>query len=111
MPFCTHFKEIQESSPYIYASDKCNNFVCVNIYYVMHMTGGSQRLKFRETYAKSAKTGQSNLETGSSDFISKTTKTGTSPPQLRVSLTRCVRIKGAPTRCISSVPAPLVCLW
>jgi hypothetical protein len=29
--FCTLFKEIQESSAYIYASDKCNNFVCVNM--------------------------------------------------------------------------------
>jgi hypothetical protein len=26
------------------------------------MTGGSQQLKFRETYAKSVKTGQSGLE-------------------------------------------------
>jgi hypothetical protein len=62
MLFCTLFKEIQESSLYIYAFDKCNNFVCVNIYYVMHMTGGSQQLKFRETYAKSDKIGQSGLE-------------------------------------------------
>jgi hypothetical protein len=28
----------------------------------MHMTKGSQQLKFGETYAKSAKTGQSSLE-------------------------------------------------
>jgi hypothetical protein len=62
MLFCTPFKEIQESSPYIYASNKCNNFVCVNMYYVMHMTGGSQQLKFRETYAKSTKIRQSGLE-------------------------------------------------
>jgi hypothetical protein len=61
MLFCTFFKEIQESSPYIYTSDKCNNFVCVNIYYVMHITGGSQQIKFRETYAKSTKTRQSSL--------------------------------------------------
>jgi hypothetical protein len=61
MPFNTLFKEIQESSPYIYASDKCNNFVCVNKYYVMHMIGGSEQLKFGETYAKSTKTGQSSL--------------------------------------------------
>jgi hypothetical protein len=27
----------------------------------MHMTGGSQQLKFGETYTKSAKTGQSDL--------------------------------------------------
>jgi hypothetical protein len=33
----------------------------VNMYYVMHMIGGSQKLKFEETYAKSAKIGQSNL--------------------------------------------------
>jgi hypothetical protein len=31
MPFCTPFKEIQESPAYIYASDKCNNFGCVNM--------------------------------------------------------------------------------
>jgi hypothetical protein len=62
MPFCTLFKQIQESSPYIYTSDKCNNFVCVNMYYVMHMTGGSQQIKFGEIYDKSAKTGQFNLE-------------------------------------------------
>jgi hypothetical protein len=31
MSFCTLFKEIQESSTYIYASDKCNNFMCVNM--------------------------------------------------------------------------------
>jgi hypothetical protein len=53
--------EIQESSPYIYASDKCNNFVCVNMYYVMHMTGGSQQIKFGETYAKCVKIGQPGL--------------------------------------------------
>jgi hypothetical protein len=49
--------------PYIYASDKCNNFVCVcvNMYYVIHMTGGSQQIKFGETYAKSVKTEQSGL--------------------------------------------------
>jgi hypothetical protein len=35
------------------------------------MTGGSQQIKFGETYAKSAKTGQSC-------FVSKTTKTETS---------------------------------
>jgi hypothetical protein len=56
MPFCTFYKETQESSPYIYASDKYNNFVCVNMYYVMHMTGGSQQIKFGGTYAKSVKT-------------------------------------------------------
>jgi hypothetical protein len=55
IPFCTFFKEIQQSSPYIYASNKCNNFMCVNMYYVMHMTVGSHQLKFGETYAKSAK--------------------------------------------------------
>jgi hypothetical protein len=47
--------------PHIYKSDKCNNFVCVNMYYVMHIIGGSQQLKFGETYAKSTKTGQSDL--------------------------------------------------
>jgi hypothetical protein len=52
---------MQESSPYIYASDKCNNFVCVNTYYEMHITEGSQQIKFGETYAKFAKTGQSSL--------------------------------------------------
>jgi hypothetical protein len=61
MPFYTLFKEIQEWPPYIYASDKCNNFMCVYMYYVMHMTGGSQQLKFGETYAKSAKIRQSDL--------------------------------------------------
>jgi hypothetical protein len=61
MPFCTLFKEIQESTPYICTSDKCNNFVCVNMYYVMHMTRGPQKLKFGETYAKSVKTEQSDL--------------------------------------------------
>jgi hypothetical protein len=50
IPFCTLFKEIQKSSIYIYASDKCNNFVSVNMYYMMHMIGGSQQLKFVETY-------------------------------------------------------------
>jgi hypothetical protein len=35
--------------------------MCVNMYYVMHMTAGSQQLKFGETYVKSAKTGQSGL--------------------------------------------------
>jgi hypothetical protein len=55
MPFYTLFKEIQESSPSIYASDKCNNFVCVNMHYMMHMTGWSEQKKFRETYAKSVK--------------------------------------------------------
>jgi hypothetical protein len=59
IPFYTLFKKIQESSSYIYASVKCNNFVCVNMYYVIHMTGGSQQLKFGETYAKSANTGSS----------------------------------------------------
>jgi hypothetical protein len=53
MPFYTFFKEIQESSSYIYASDKFNDFVCVNIYYVMHMIKESQEIKFGETYAKS----------------------------------------------------------
>jgi hypothetical protein len=61
MPFCTLFKEIQDSSPYIYASEKCNNFVCVNMYDVMHMIGGSHQLKFGETYGMSAKIGQSSL--------------------------------------------------
>jgi hypothetical protein len=61
MPFCTLFKENQESSPYIYASDKCNNFMCVNMHYAMHMTGGLQQIKFGETYVKSAKIGQSSL--------------------------------------------------
>jgi hypothetical protein len=61
MSFYTFFKEIQESSSYIYASDKFNDFVCVNIYYVIHMTGGSQQIKFGETYAKSAKIGQTGL--------------------------------------------------
>jgi hypothetical protein len=28
----------------------------MNMYYVMHMTGGSQQIKFGETYAKFAKT-------------------------------------------------------
>jgi hypothetical protein len=49
--------ETQESSPYIYVYDKCNNFVCVNMYYVMHMTGESQQLKFGKTYVKSDKIG------------------------------------------------------
>jgi hypothetical protein len=62
IPFCTLFKKIQESSTYIYASDKCNNFMCLNMQYVMHMIGGSQQLKFKETYAKSVKIGQSSLE-------------------------------------------------
>jgi hypothetical protein len=35
--------------------------MCVNIYYMMHMTGRSQQLKFGETYAKYTKTGQSGL--------------------------------------------------
>jgi hypothetical protein len=60
--FCTLFKEIQESSPSIYATNKCNNFGCVNMYYVMHMTRGLEQIKFGEIYAKSAKTGQSSLE-------------------------------------------------
>jgi hypothetical protein len=55
------FKEIQESSPYIYTFDKCNKFMCVNMYYVMHMIGGSQQIKFGETYAKSAKIRQSGF--------------------------------------------------
>jgi hypothetical protein len=71
MLFCTLFKKNQESSPYIYTSDKYNNFVCVNMYYVMHMTEGSQQLKIRETYTKYVKIEQS-------DLISKTTKTGIS---------------------------------
>jgi hypothetical protein len=61
VPFCTLFKEIQEISPYIYSSDKCNNFVCVNMYYVMHIIVGSQQIKFGETYVKFVKTGQSDL--------------------------------------------------
>jgi hypothetical protein len=36
--------------------------LCVDMYYVMHMTGGSQKIKFEETYAKSVKTGQSSLK-------------------------------------------------
>jgi hypothetical protein len=52
-----HTLEIQESSPYIYASDKCNTFVCVDMYYVMHMIGGSQQIKYGEPYVKSVKTG------------------------------------------------------
>jgi hypothetical protein len=55
------FEENLREPPYIYASDKCNNFMCVNIYYVMHMAGGSQQLKFGETYAKSVKIGQPDL--------------------------------------------------
>jgi hypothetical protein len=74
MPFCTPFKEIEESSPYIYTSDNCNNFVCVNRYYVMHMTGRSQQLKFGETYAKSGKTGQSGLENRIIQFCQKNHK-------------------------------------
>jgi hypothetical protein len=61
MSFCTLFKEIQETNPDIYEYDKCNNFVCVNMYYMMYMIGGSQQIKFGETYAKSTKTGQSDL--------------------------------------------------
>jgi hypothetical protein len=30
MPFCTFFKEIQESFPYMYAFEVCNKSVCVN---------------------------------------------------------------------------------
>jgi hypothetical protein len=74
MPLCTPFKEIQESSPYIYVFDKWNNFVCMNMYYVMHMTGGSQQLKFEETYAKSVKTGQSDLGNQIIQFYQKNHK-------------------------------------
>jgi hypothetical protein len=37
----------------MYAFDMCNNFFCVNMYYVMHKIGGSQQIKFGETHAKS----------------------------------------------------------
>jgi hypothetical protein len=45
----------------MYAFDMCNNFLCVNMYYVMHKTGGSQQIKFGETHAKSDKIGQFGL--------------------------------------------------
>jgi hypothetical protein len=45
--------------------------MCVNMYYVMHMTGESQQLKFGETYAKAVKTRQSGLSSG---FVSKPQK-------------------------------------
>jgi hypothetical protein len=35
--------------------------MCVNKYYAMHMVRGSQKIKAGETYALSAKTGQSGL--------------------------------------------------
>jgi hypothetical protein len=35
--------------------------VCVNMYYVMHMTRGSQQLREKESYVLFAKTEQSGL--------------------------------------------------
>jgi hypothetical protein len=40
---------------------RCGTKVYVNMNYVMHMTGGSQQIKFGEIYATSTKTGQSDL--------------------------------------------------
>jgi hypothetical protein len=60
MPFCTFFKKIQESSPICMHLRGATN-ECVNMYYEMHMTGDSQKIKARKEYVLSTKTGQSGL--------------------------------------------------
>jgi hypothetical protein len=60
MPFCTFFKEIQENSPYIYVSKRCNKSVCEQIISDAY-DKRFRKIKARETYVMSAKTGQSSL--------------------------------------------------
>jgi hypothetical protein len=77
MPFCTFFKETQESSLYTYAFDRCNNFEWENLYYVMHMIGDSQKIKARKAYVPSTKIRHSGLANQNILFLSTSRKTGT----------------------------------
>jgi hypothetical protein len=60
MTFCTFSKEIQESSPYIDASDRCNKCVCEHVLHDAHDKRFTI-IKIGEIYALSAKTEQSSL--------------------------------------------------
>jgi hypothetical protein len=60
MPFCTFCKEIQESSPYMYAFEGCNNNVCEQVLCDAY-DKWFMKIKAGETYVLSAKTGQSGL--------------------------------------------------
>jgi hypothetical protein len=56
MPFCPFFKEIQGSLPYIYASERCNKYVCEEVLRDAH-DKRITTIKTREAYALSAKIG------------------------------------------------------
>jgi hypothetical protein len=60
MPFCTFCKEIQESSPYMYAFERCNNNVCEQVLRDAY-NKRLMKIKAGETYALSVKTGQFSL--------------------------------------------------
>jgi hypothetical protein len=53
MSFCTIFKKIQESSPYMYVSVECNKSVCKQVICDAHDKRFTK--KARETYVLSAK--------------------------------------------------------
>jgi hypothetical protein len=63
MPFYTFFKEIQESSLYMYAFEVCNNSVCVceQVIRDAHDMWFTKKIKLREAYVLSVKTKQSDL--------------------------------------------------
>jgi hypothetical protein len=60
MLFYTFFKELQESSPYIYASERCNISVCVHVLRDI-LDKRFTTIKSREAYVLSAKTGHFSL--------------------------------------------------
>jgi hypothetical protein len=74
MPFCIIFKEIQESSHYIYASNVYNNFEYANMYYVMHMIRESQKIKLEKHMLSLPKSDSLVWKTRLFGFVSKTTK-------------------------------------
>jgi type VI protein secretion system component Hcp len=62
MSFCTFFKEIQESSPYMYAFEVCNKSVCVCEQVICDAHDRRFiKIKLREAYVLPTKIGHPSL--------------------------------------------------
>jgi hypothetical protein len=61
MSFCKFCKEIQESSPYMYAFERCNNNVCEQVLHDVYDKRFT-KIKAGETYDLSVKTKQFDLK-------------------------------------------------
>jgi hypothetical protein len=71
-----HFQENPRELP-LYVCIRGVQQKCVNMYYVMHITGGSQKIKQEKHMLYLPKSDSPVWESGSSSFVSKTTKTET----------------------------------